>query len=653
MSLYYEAADFLTAPTNAGGSLKSRIFSKKDLKSQPAQIYALAIETCKWSPVLKEIIELADILRLERKVSFSRRLHLGEFCANFLRQLTPILSLLLVHDLLLAKRGIALPATHGLRTAIERHKGRLQAELTKARIRRKLSTIEALKTHIEAGLENAADNSEAPYPRWVRVNTLKTTLEDQLETTFAGYERATTVDAVRQRGSKRLYVDANVPNLVAISPPIDLSKSEAYKSGAIIFQDKASCFPAYLLDPLVEDGDIIDTCSAPGNKTTHIAAILLGHSSEPDECSQTIHAFEKNKGRAETLDKMVNLAGSNVWTKLHPAQDFLKENFSDPVYKNVGALLLDPSCSGSGIIGRDEMPELHLPVLKQGTNGTSKDPKKATKATESGKDARKRKREEPEELDVLVDDDGIVTAVNTEDELKTRLAALSSFQIELLLHAFKFPAARKITYSTCSVYAEENEFVVKKVLESSVAKERGWRILKRENQIRGMREWPIRGSLEACDKDSDLAESCIRANKGDKHGTMGFFLAGFVRDQVPNSSIDAEFLRDERGHLVRDLLGMPVRAQPEEPFANMETCPIDGRKPENEDSVDDEEWEGFDDDVPLTPHDGLTSESGARPESDMHAQKKSKLPPTKKHSQNAVKKRPDLVAKDKKRRKGK
>jgi hypothetical protein len=68
MSLYYEAAEVLTASNNAGGSLKSRIFSKKDSKSQPAQIYALAIETCKWSSVLKEVIENADILRLERKV---------------------------------------------------------------------------------------------------------------------------------------------------------------------------------------------------------------------------------------------------------------------------------------------------------------------------------------------------------------------------------------------------------------------------------------------------------------------------------------------------------------------------------------------------------------------------------------------------------
>ena len=70
MSLYHETAELLTAPNNAGGSLKSRIFSKKDIKSPPAQIYALAIESCKWSPVLKEVVEAADILRLERKVVY-------------------------------------------------------------------------------------------------------------------------------------------------------------------------------------------------------------------------------------------------------------------------------------------------------------------------------------------------------------------------------------------------------------------------------------------------------------------------------------------------------------------------------------------------------------------------------------------------------
>lgn len=398
------------------------------------------------------------------------------------------------------------------------------------------------------------------------------------------------VNGVRHRDSKQLYIDAHIPNLVAVSPCVDLQKSEAYKSGSIIFQDKASCFPAYLLDPLGEDGDIIDTCSAPGNKTTHLAAIILAHSSEPDESTQKIHAFEKNKARAVTLEKMVGLAGSDVLTTIHPGQDFLKTDPDSPMFKDVGGLLLDPSCSGSGIVGRDDMPQLHVPALGQKATPISKGPKKGAKAPEQKKETRKRKREEGEEL-IMVDDDGVVTSVDTGDELKSRLTALSTFQLDLLLHAFKFPAARKITYSTCSIHAEENESVVQRALASDLAKQRGWRILKREEQVRGMREWPVRGSLEACGEDAVLADSCIRATKGDEHGTMGFFLAGFVRDQHPPADADAQFQRDERGHLVRDVLGYPVRVHGE--------VGLDARRAEvREDGAEEaqgmeEEWNGF------------------------------------------------------------
>lgn len=508
--------------------------------------------------------------------------------------MTPIISILLAHDLLLAKKGVALPATHGLRTSIERHKNRLQAEFTRARIRRKLGSVEAFKAFIESGLENGEDGPELLRPRWIRINTLKTTLEDQLETTFLGYERSTTVSAVRTRHTKSLFIDGHVPNLIATSPNVDLTKSDAYKSGAIIFQDKASCFPAYLLDPLPEDGDIIDSCAAPGNKTTHIAAILLSHNAEPDECSQVLHAFEKNKGRAETLEKMVNLAGSGTWTKVHPGQDFLKSDPKSAAFKNVGALLLDPSCSGSGIIGRDDMPALHLPAIKNASNSTSKPHKKGSKVPEPTSEPRKRKREDHEEaLDVMVDDDGEVTAVNSEDELKARIDALSKFQLELLLHAFKFPAARKITYSTCSIHAGENELVVQKALEHPIAKEQGWRILKRENQIRGMQEWPVRGSFDACNGDEVLAEACIRANKEDEHYTMGFFLAGFIRTLEPEKDLDAEFIRDERGHLVRDIMGFPLRNAPQEESLNPVDGPVDQTLAHPTDEKD--EWTGFED----------------------------------------------------------
>ena len=69
MSLYHEAAELLLTSPNDGGSLKARVFRKKGLKSPPAQLYALVLQSSKWSPVLKDVIERTELLKHERKAS--------------------------------------------------------------------------------------------------------------------------------------------------------------------------------------------------------------------------------------------------------------------------------------------------------------------------------------------------------------------------------------------------------------------------------------------------------------------------------------------------------------------------------------------------------------------------------------------------------
>jgi putative methyltransferase len=46
-----------------------------------------------------------------------------------------------------------------------------------------------------------------------------------------------------------------------------------------------------------------------------------------------------------------------------------------------------------------------------------------------------------------------------------RLAGLAMFQVSVLSHALSFPAMKKVVYSTCSIHEQENEQVVKTVLE--------------------------------------------------------------------------------------------------------------------------------------------------------------------------------------------
>ncbi|KJZ78921.1 hypothetical protein HIM_01694 [Hirsutella minnesotensis 3608] len=577
MSLYHEAADVLAGSASVGGSLKSRVFGRTQAKSPPNQLYALVLETCKWSAVIKEIVEAAELLKHERK-------------------LTPVLSLLLVHDLLLSKGGVALPQSHGLRASVERHKARLKSELTRARLRRKAPSLEVLREQVD----RAAAGEEASFPRWVRVNGIRSSIEEQLETTFKGFARAESVGDVISKPGRLVYIDPHVPNLLAVTAGHDLSRTEAYTSGKIILQDKASCFPAYLLDPHSEDGDVIDACAAPGNKTTHLAAIIHQHSPEFESAPQTIFAFEKDKRRAQTLEKMVRIAGSKTVTRIGSGQDFLQVDPSAEDYRNVTALLLDPSCSGSGIVGRDSMPELHLPSVPGLQTGSA--------AAAPGK-GRKRKLDQTQEKaeNIIRDDDGNEVIVQSEKDLVARLEALSNFQLALLLHAFRFPAARKVTYSTCSVHVQENEAVVVAALRSEVARSRGWRILPRDKQVRGMNDWPVRGKVEACDGDQVVAEGCIRSHKEDGLGVMGFFVAGFVRGDVDedwrqahvqDAADEGPYVRDDAGRIVRDLTGMPmlkttgmpIQLEAREEKGEECGCEESEATPEDED-----EWDGIGD----------------------------------------------------------
>lgn len=67
MSLYHDAVSILSAPAT-GGSFKSRIYSSRSLRANPAQVYALIVEAAKWDTLLKEVIDNAGILKLEPKV---------------------------------------------------------------------------------------------------------------------------------------------------------------------------------------------------------------------------------------------------------------------------------------------------------------------------------------------------------------------------------------------------------------------------------------------------------------------------------------------------------------------------------------------------------------------------------------------------------
>ena len=466
----------------------------------------------------------------------------------------------LVHDFLLSKNGVSAPASHPIRQAVERHKIRLKAEFTKARVRRGCGSIEVLK---EAILKERRDRlgvagvCEKVYPRWVRVNNLRSSMDSQLGTTFASYKRAKSL-ADLAGDEPQVYTDPNIPDLLAVTPGVDFTKSPAYKNGEIILQDKASCFPAYLLVGNGEDweGDLVDGCAAPGNKTTHLASLLAKQGPKKSlQRKRHIFSMDASPARSKTLQKMVSAAGANDIVTILAGQDFLALNPSDSRFSNVTGLLLDPSCSGSGIIGRDDVPQLTLPTSSKPAKGQGK----------------KRKRRH-DDGDQQPPQPAKTTSSTDENELSDtnldfdRLTKLSNLQARIVEHALIFPAATHVTYSTCSIHLIENETVVSRVLASDVAKQRGWRVMRRDEQPDGLRAWTHRGVREESGPGSASRENndsqpsanltdeeldaCLRCWPGDEEGLGGFFVAGFIRDpslaasDTPESN-DSEEEEDE------------------------------------------------------------------------------------------------------------
>ncbi|NXD81646.1 NSUN5 methyltransferase, partial [Halcyon senegalensis] len=372
MALYSAAAAVLEGLERGDGGLKSLVYNSRF--PHVRQLYALFFETLRYSSVLEKLLAGAALLQAEKK-------------------LPPQLAKVLVYDLLFGK---GLKCGGRWKALARRHRARLEAELARLKVQQKVSRNEDLLAPAQA-----ASPAASQVPRYVRVNTLKTCVEDVIDFfKRQGYSylgKAASVEELKAISGKKFLLDLHLPELLVFPPQTDFHDNLLYTSGHIILQDKASCLPAFLLAPAA-GSHVIDACAAPGNKTSHLAAILKNKGQ--------IFAFDVDTKRLATMNTMLMRAGVTGFQLAQ--QDFLTVDPRDPKYSKVTHILLDPSCSGSGMVTR---------VLQ----------------------------EEP--------------APSAQ-----RLQALATFQRKVLSHALSFPALQRLVYSTCSLHQEENEDVVQAVL---------------------------------------------------------------------------------------------------------------------------------------------------------------------------------------------
>ena len=496
------------------GSLQTLVLQsckRYKLSTNPKHIYAIIDSCWKYKPYLEKIMKrsgiLDDIPKKKGKPIYNK-----------------LTLLLLVHDLLLSKSKRIQMGKHPIKDYVLRYKVRLNAELVKLKLKLKVKELSEMimrkstyQNDTDSDYSNSIVDDDSPPVRWIRINPLRCPIDKQTtEMVLQELRKKFTekVDHWNQIVPGSIYYDTFIPNLYGIHPRDKITSHELYKQGKIIIQDRASCFPAHILSPTINDV-IIDGCAAPGNKTTHLASYMFGqshtHSHTQPKSRVRIHAFEKDPERATILNKMIKIAGCSNLVSVNVG-DFTTLATPEK-FPGVTGFILDPSCSGSGIFGRKYIDSINKLKSNQQKNNW--------KSSNNDND-----NDIPEEQEEF----------NRKEDLKTRLAKLSSFQFQVVKHAMTFPEAKRLVYSTCSIHAEENERVVIDLLLDKDVQKAGWRVASRDSVIPS---WPRRGFVEEFkevfrDSASDeeckrMAEGCIRvAPKVD--GGIGFFAVCFERD---------------------------------------------------------------------------------------------------------------------------
>jgi 25S rRNA (cytosine2278-C5)-methyltransferase len=346
---------------------------------------------------------------------------------------------------------------------------------------------------------------EVSVPKYARINPLK----------WSGSEAEILAELAMTFPEVR--GDPVLPRVLRFPPKTDLHSHPLVESGALVIQDRASCLPVTALFHTVSDSGvwpppadrrltILDACAAPGSKTSQAvaeAALLTSRGSKDlaSAANSLVIGVERDKKRMEVLRRRLEQLGCSGAIARTVQADFLRLEVPSAVVGDVvDACIVDPSCSGSGMA----TVRAELAPTRRGKRGRDDGPSAGAKR-------------------VMVEDGSAVAvsdAPRAPDGETMRVRKLAQFQKAAVLRAMDMPGCRRVVYSTCSVWGEENEGVV-----ASILAER--RVLGRWRLIRALPKWETRGmgwpGLTAAESD------CLLRADPDRDETQGFFVALFQR----------------------------------------------------------------------------------------------------------------------------
>ncbi len=183
------------------------------------------------------------------------------------------------------------------------------------------------------------------FPDWIAAGLTRSLGRDDAEAVMAAANQAPE-SAIRWnplRGPRAQledevptwHGDPLLPEALVLEEPFALEDSEAYASGLVMAQSRASMIPAHALDP--QPGErILDLCAAPGAKATQMAALANGEAQ--------IVAVELHDSRASALRELAERMGATMTVITGDGRDV------DIPGGQFDAVLVDAPCTGTGVL---------------------------------------------------------------------------------------------------------------------------------------------------------------------------------------------------------------------------------------------------------------------------------------------------------------
>ena len=130
-----------------------------------------------------------------------------------------------------------------------------------------------------------------------------------------------------------------IPGYLTVSKGSGLFDTEAFRNGLFYVQDPSTAMAAMLLSPLESD-TVLDLCSAPGGKATHLAVMMNDRG--------RIIAVDKHPARLGLVEESASRFGlTSIECETGDALNY--GNGSDTYYDRI---LLDVPCSGTGVLSK-------------------------------------------------------------------------------------------------------------------------------------------------------------------------------------------------------------------------------------------------------------------------------------------------------------